>query len=565
MAVSADGLRAVTTGADQAIKLYDIQSFDMVAMIMVDFVPSCAAWAYPRGTGMIMPLLIVGSATDSKLRVYNADTPGDKPTIVQLHSTPVTALAYNEHMHAVTSGEMSGVLEMWSASEPFLPLSSPQVDFTFKMDTALFDLAKQKATPTSLSVALDGSKFVATSTDSVVRVISCRTGKLLRAYDDGEGGYADAQREKKLGMDAAEYGKRKALTADLRAALAGSFASWELLQPQPVGTPPRAAEYWSNRDVPVVTAPSNAVFDETGNFVLYPSMLGVKVVNLASNSVEIVLGRHEATERFCGIALYQGIPHVTSQHLRLKSGTVAGGSAALKDTPDPTLFACGLGRPRFFVLSRREPDDNGDDGIMAAAASGDTAIIPVAKHAGERDVLNEKPEGAAGAAAKAARATADLAVRAVIHTTLGDITVRLLDKDVPRTVENFTGLSKRGYYDGVVFHRVIPKFMVQTGDPKGDGTGGESIWGGEFEDEIRPHLQHDRPFTVSMANAGPGTNGSQFFITTVACPFLDGKHTVFGRVVKGMDTVQAIEETKTDKRDRPLTEIKIVNVDVMYT
>jgi peptidylprolyl isomerase domain and WD repeat-containing protein 1 len=201
---------------------------------------------------------------------------------------------------------------------------------------------------------------------------------------------------------------------------------------------------------------------------------------------------------------------------------------------------------------------------MAAAASGDTAIIPIAKRGVDRDVLNEKPTSSTGTSTAASRGSADLAVRAVIHTTLGDITVRLLGKDVPRTVENFTGLSKRGYYDGVLFHRVIPKFMLQTGDPKGDGTGGESIWGGEFEDEIRPHLQHDRPFTVSMANAGPNTNGSQFFITTAATPWLDGKHTVFGRVVKGMDTIQAIEEVKTDKRDRPLSEVKIVNVDVMY-
>ena len=104
--------------------------------------------------------------------------------------------------------------------------------------------------------------------------------------------------------------------------------------------------------------------------------------------------------------------------------------------------------------------------------------------------------------------------------------------------------------------------MIQTGDPKGDGTGGESIWGSDFEDEITRNLKHDRPGTISMANAGPNTNASQFFITTVHCPWLDGKHTIFGRVTKGMDIVQNIESVETDSEDRPLTEIKIVNIHV---
>nr|GEZ46965.1 peptidyl-prolyl cis-trans isomerase CYP71 [Tanacetum cinerariifolium] len=107
-----------------------------------------------------------------------------------------------------------------------------------------------------------------------------------------------------------------------------------------------------------------------------------------------------------------------------------------------------------------------------------------------------------------------------------------------------------------VFGRVIKGMdVVQTGDPLGDGTGGQSIWGREFEDEFHKSLRHDRPFTLSMANAGPNTNGSQFFITTVATPWLDNKHTVFGRVIKGMDVVQAIEKVKTDKGDKPYQDV----------
>ncbi|ETO04222.1 hypothetical protein RFI_33177 [Reticulomyxa filosa] len=148
---------------------------------------------------------------------------------------------------------------------------------------------------------------------------------------------------------------------------------------------------------------------------------------------------------------------------------------------------------------------------------------------------------------------------------MGEIHIKLFGQECPKTVENFTELCKRKYYNGCIFHRVIQHFMIQTGDPTGTGTGGQSIWGKPFEDEFHPSLKHDRPGTVSMANAGKNTNGSQFFITTCEASWLDNKHTVFGRVTKGMDVVQAIERTKTICRkkkntEKPKEEIKIVTV-----
>ena len=104
--------------------------------------------------------------------------------------------------------------------------------------------------------------------------------------------------------------------------------------------------------------------------------------------------------------------------------------------------------------------------------------------------------------------------------------------------------------------------MIQTGDPDGDGTGGESLWGDEFEDEISEELRHNQPFMLSMANHGPNTNGSQFFITTVPCPWLDGKHTVFGKVTRGSDIAQQIETTRTDDKDKPLMDIKVQTIKV---
>jgi len=136
---------------------------------------------------------------------------------------------------------------------------------------------------------------------------------------------------------------------------------------------------------------------------------------------------------------------------------------------------------------------------------------------------------------------------ATLHTNAGPITVRFFDDDAPKTVENFRKLAGDGFYDGLIFHRVIPDFMIQGGDPEGTGTGGP---GYTFADEFNDHKVVRG--ALAMANAGPNTNGSQFFIvTTEAAPWLDGKHTVFGEVTDGMDAVDAIEKTKTGSGDRP--------------
>ena len=147
---------------------------------------------------------------------------------------------------------------------------------------------------------------------------------------------------------------------------------------------------------------------------------------------------------------------------------------------------------------------------------------------------------------------------ATLQTNRGEIDVELYDDDAPKTVDNFLSLARKGFYDGVIFHRVIPDFMIQGGDPTGTGTGGP---GYTFEDE--PNRHGIVRGALAMANAGPNTNGSQFFIVTAdACPWLDGKHTVFGRVTGGMDVVDAISDLDTDARDRPRDDVVIERVAV---
>ena len=147
---------------------------------------------------------------------------------------------------------------------------------------------------------------------------------------------------------------------------------------------------------------------------------------------------------------------------------------------------------------------------------------------------------------------------ATLHTNHGAIEVELFDDDAPKTVENFLKLARDGFYDGVIFHRIIPDFMIQGGDPTGTGSGGP---GYQFEDEFNDHKVVRG--ALAMANAGPNTNGSQFFIVTAqSADWLNGKHTVFGRVASGMDVVDAIAAVETDSADRPRTDVVIERVEL---
>jgi peptidyl-prolyl cis-trans isomerase-like 1 len=150
---------------------------------------------------------------------------------------------------------------------------------------------------------------------------------------------------------------------------------------------------------------------------------------------------------------------------------------------------------------------------------------------------------------------------AKINTNMGNIEIQLFPDKAPKTVENFVGLASENYYNGVIFHRVINDFMIQGGDPTGTGSGGDSYFGGSFEDEFNNDLRHSGAGILSMANAGPNTNGSQFFITLVPTPWLDGKHTIFGKVISGMDVVKNIGKVATSKPfDKPLKDVVMNNV-----
>ena len=152
----------------------------------------------------------------------------------------------------------------------------------------------------------------------------------------------------------------------------------------------------------------------------------------------------------------------------------------------------------------------------------------------------------------------DKAAVVVLETNQGNIEIKMMPNVAPKAVENFVTHAKNGYYNGTIFHRVIKGFMIQGGDPTGTGTGGQSIWKKDFADEFGANVVFDRPFLLAMANRGPTTNGSQFFITLAPTPWLNGKHTIFGEVVAGQDVVKKIENTKTASRDKPAADQTIL-------
>ena len=190
-------------------------------------------------------------------------------------------------------------------------------------------------------------------------------------------------------------------------------------------------------------------------------------------------------------------------------------------------------------------------GMLFFAGCAGAVQTPVIKPAGD---ANTKP------VVLESKGKDERVVKIKIQTSLGDISAELYPKEAPATVENFVTLAKKGFYDGLVFHRVIPDFMIQTGDPTGTGMGGP---GYTFKDEFSPNLKHDKSGMISMANSGPGTNGSQFFITEAPTPWLDGRHSIFGSVTEGLDVVSKIARVPRDSRDKPLKPVKMVKVTVI--
>ncbi|GAB1604656.1 uncharacterized protein LOC115226510 [Argonauta hians] len=509
VAASSNGEYYCTISSDSTVKVFDVVNFDMINMLKLPIQPSCCCWLFTAGD--VIPALAVADTDSPSIYVYDGKGRGEALHVVdRLHSKPVTLISYNSQYDVVVSSDEAGMVEYWTG--PKQSYAFPRgVSWQYKTDTDLYDFMKCKCLPLDFSFSPNGKLMAALATDRKVRIFKFLTGKLSRVFDETLEHFTAVQQVKQQ-LPNMEFGRRVAVERDLE-----------------------KSAYFRK---------CNVLFDDSGYFVLYSTMLGVKVINLHTNQCCRILGKPE-NARLLQLGLWQG--GRGQRHKGSLEVEMVTADNALLHPPTlhhPTLLATAFRKNRFYIFTRREPED-----IKSGAT--------------ERDIFNEKPSKEELVAATQDATYTRVAESCVLHTSSGDIHCKLFPRECPKTVENFCVHSRNSYYNSHLFHRVIKGFMVQTGDPLGNGTGGESIWGGEFEDEFHPSLRHDRPYTLSMANAGPNSNGSQFFITVVPTPWLDNKHTVFGRVTKGMEVVQAISGVKTNpKTDRPYDDIRIVSVTI---
>ena len=287
----------------------------------------------------------------------------------------------------------------------------------------------------------------------------------------------------------------------------------------------------------------NIQFDETDNYLFYTNNQGINVIDINNDYKNIyIIGKKEDI-KFLNIQLFQGIS------MKNNSGIIGKGEENSQGEKiiDPILLCIAYKKERFYVFTKNEPNDEEKKkrDIQNEIISNNKNINKIVNN---NNIINNNED-------------IKNLNNAILETSFGEIHIKLFNELTPKTCENFIKLSQKNYYDNLIFHRVIKNFMIQTGDPLGNGTGGESIFGKYFDDEFNDQLKHEE-FVVSMANCGKNTNGSQFFITTVKCPWLDGKHTIFGKVIKGFDVVKKIENVQVDRNDRPLKQVKLITIKI---
>lgn len=530
-------------GEDHLIKFYDVGGFDVKGMIRVRWREyPCGRTAAFVGEQQVLLAVASGAvgsvANVGAIYLFSSLTLSPVPVkIVKIHASPVLQMGYNVQHQCMISADERGVVEYWNGSmlsqvtrrrgrdawavvdgdydghaegkeghdgddddeeETFHALSAYAslgdkvlaerngVTFQSKLDTDLYTLIKKKIHVLSLAICPTGDKFAIYGSDRKIRLYEFSTGKILVQYDERmkiyekrvQHNHSDGSNHQSVddGMDAIDYGNRAAREREMgdTSILCATMAK-------------NVYQECGNQSLKIE-------FDPTGRYLIVPTILGMKVIECSTHKCRKIIGRGDAsTLRFLGGVMCLGDAKVDKQMLlaRMAAGGVgvtgtSSSSSNQKEQKeeeegslsDSIYITTAFHKKRFYVFSHLDP-------IAKAEESGDSEEQQMA--AISRDILNEPPDAddlILDHVQRDGEKESKLGKEAILRTTMGDIHIRLFPEETPRTVENFCGHARSGYYDNVIFHRVIKGFMIQTGDPLGDGTGGESIWGGEFEDEF---------------------------------------------------------------------------------
>ena len=495
-------------GSDKLMNIYNIITFDLINIIKLEYIPILCEWIYNNNDPI--PMIIVAQQNCGYIYIYKPmETTSEHINKIKIHKHAILNIVYNPKYRCIITNDVNGFIEFTNTNNNDYNRAT-NLDFEYILDTDLiiYPSSNKKILPLSINISNNNEMISIYSTDHYIRIFSFKSGKLLLTLNEAINNYNNIKDI--YNIDEIEYGKLISVERQINKLISNNYYDYKI----------------------------NTIFDESNKYIIYPTMFGIKIVNILSNKIVKILGNDERNLRFTKLVLFQGISYENIEsNYQLKHKNILHNNTNIPE--DPTLFCLAHNSQRFYLFTNRQ--NISDD---------------------HRDILNEKPTKISSKIISMSKMRT-LGKSGIIHTTYGDIFFKLFSIECPKTVENFTVHSLNGYYNNCLFHRVIKGFMIQTGDPNGDSTGGTSIWGKPFNDEFIKSLKHDRPGTISMANGGPNTNGSQFFITTIAAKWLDNKHTVFGRVIKGMDVVQNIESTKVDKRtNKPYNDIKIINIDI---
>lgn len=490
-----DGTRLASIAKnDSNVKIFDLVTLDMIQVVNLNFIPNTksnyvSCW-YKSGN---INHIVVNEQDTNRIHILNPDD-DDSEVIKTIHRNPLNVISYNSKYQCIVSADVKGIVEYWTLHEENTPKS---VQFKYKSETDLLEFAKNKSPPSCISFSPDFEMFATVSyPDNCIRLFDFKSGKLLKSYDESIKIY-----EKK--------------EANIQLKLINSERKLYIDNPEDI------------------LGQRNIIFDESGKFLLFGTLVGIKIISLQTNKVIKILGTDDQLQlnlRFLHLLL-SNKSSISNFSMEMLSSNNSILISSLNKVP--ILICSAVNSDKIFLFNNLQESSHNDV---------DFTIKPKVK----KQIPTKENKSS----------------KIILHTTSGDIKLKLFNYLTPKTTENFIKLCEKGYYNSTIFHRVIKDFMIQAGDPLGNGTGGESYWGGYFNDEFNSLLRHSKPFMVSMANSGPNTNGSQFFITTEKAPWLDDKHTIFGEVTGGFEAVKSIENMETDADDKPLDQVVLLSTSV---